>query len=268
VKEGSLFRSLLKRPIVLAGIAILFVTGLGAGWLVFWGNDDQSTVSEIPAEQSAANRQPGAGDIPASEQGGDTTTGQAGAADGSGTDPADGTPGGQGTNRTAETGPSDQQEAALPPDVGQGPRPPVAADFLLTGFGYDAAPASVAGLARVGEAVVRGDRMTAEYSGGEEGRLDLVFLEIVRTQSAAAAAQEVDALLRTFPANQLSYDWGGRGIRQAMNAEGRPDQFPPLVCFVWTQGQFAIRVVVAPLAPDQVVDARQATLEFVGALPY
>lgn len=263
MKERLSLGGLPRRPILLGGIVLLFIAGLGAGWLVF--HDARDRESGVGAgignlgQENPINREPGAGDTPPSQQNEEKApvdTGQ------------DRAPGGQAADQAAATGPSDQQQAAKPPLEDESPKPSVTPEFLVTGFGPAAAPASVAGMVRLGEAVVDGNKMTAEYSGGEAGEVDLLFLSVSKTQSPADAAKEVEGLLRFFPAKQISYTWGGREIRQAMSNEGRPDQFPPLICFVWTEGQFAIRVVAAPLAPDRVVDARQAALEFIGALPY
>jgi len=260
VKERLFPGGLPRRPVLLGGVAMLFVAGVAAGWLLFHepGDRDGGAGAGIGnfGQESPADREPGAGDTPPSQQNEDRVSAEVG---------QDGAPG---AGQAAVTGPSDQPQAAKPTAEAESPNPPANPEFLVTGFGSAAAPASVAGLARVAEAVVDGNKMTAEYSGGEAGKVDLLFLSVSKTQSPADAAKEADMLLHSFPAKQLSYTWGGREIRQAMNDEGRPDQFPPLICFVWTEGQFAIRVVAAPMAPDRVVDARQAALEFIGALPY
>lgn len=263
MRERLLLGGLPRRPILLGGIALLFIVGLGAGWLVFHETGDMeggagAGIGNL-GQENPAGREPGAGGASPSQQ----NEGKASATEGQ-----DRASGGQVADQVAVTGPSDQQEAAKPPAELESPSPPANPEFLVTGFGPAAAPASVAGLARIDEAVVDGNKMTAEYSGGEAGEVDLLFLSVSKTQSPADAAKEAEMLLHSFPAKQLSYTWGGREIRQAMNDEGRPNQFPPLICFVWTEGQFAIRVVAAPLAPDQVMDARQAALEFIGALPY
>lgn len=263
MKERLLFSGLPRRPILLGGIVLLFAAGLGAGWLVFHEIGDRESGAGAGmgnlGQENPVNREPGAGDTSPSQQNEDKAPADTG---------QDREPSGQAADQVDATGPSDQQQAAKPPLEDESPKLPASPEFLITSFGPVAAPTSVAGMARIGEAVVDGNKMTAEYSGGEAGEVDLLFLSVSRTQSPADAAKEVDRLLQFFPAKQLSYTWGGREIRQAMNDEGRPDQFPPLICFVWTEGQFAIRVVAAPLAPDRVVDARQAALEFIGALPY
>lgn len=165
------------------------------------------------------------------------------------------------------SGPSDANSAAKPPSgpaSGTAPKP----GFLDTGFGAGAAPSAAGGLTRIGTPVIEGDTLEAEYAGSEAAGLDLAFLTIVRTQSPQAAKREAQQLRHSFPDNALEYEWAGRRIAQSMSNESRPDQFPPLVSMTWTSGSYAIRVVTAPLAPDRVVAARQASLTFIGALPY
>jgi len=166
------------------------------------------------------------------------------------------------------SGPSDAQQAVSAPDRAAEPSPPSAPGFLEGGFGPAAAPSPVAGMQRTLGPTISGDTLEAEYSGGDAGDLDLLFLTVVKTGSPTAARQQADEFIHAFPISPVSFTWGGRQIRQAMTDEGRPNQFPPLICMVWTDGSYAVRVVTAPLAPDQVVAARDSTLDFVGALPY
>ncbi|MBS3956683.1 MAG: hypothetical protein KGZ40_04030 [Clostridiales bacterium] len=254
-------RGLLNRPILYAGLVLLFLGGLGVGWLVFWNADERATDGLTRegglAEGNQANR------VQGSEGGPDEPPDRGAAATGT----TEETPQGSATGAPAEVS-SDQEQAAEPPAGGGSPRRPAPSGFLQTGFGPAAAQSNLAGATRIGEVSVDGDTLTAEYSGGEAVGFDMLFLSVKRTASAADASSEAETLIHSFPVKQLSYTWGGRKIRQAMNDEGRPTQFPPLVCFVWTEGRFAIRVVVAPLAPDRVVDARQSALKFIDALPY
>jgi len=268
---------MIQSPIIRGGLKViaaalvlvaLFAGGLAVGEFFFdQGKADRTTLQGLaeggPDRPIDSSGEPTDGaDAPGSSERvpalvpGDTG-GQAPTTPQEGADPADGEP-----------DISDAAEAKKPPGRDAEPSPPSVRNFLAEKFGVQAAPPRVAGMARTEPPVTSGSVIEAVYSGGGDGGFDLLFLTVERTESPAAARKRADELIHMFPVGTISFDWGGRQVRQAMNDEGRPEQFPPLVCMVWTSDVFAIRVVTAPIAPYRVADARQGTLEFIGGLPY
>jgi hypothetical protein len=277
VSNRPALRRGLKIVLPAMAVVVLFAVGLLLGTALI--DDSQPLrvtlgLADPVASEGSPDVSAGSGDVPArdmAEEPGEPGVAGTGTS-GNAASPA-GSSGGSGAASSTDpassrNGPSDVPQAVVPPSKAEEPDPPSSASFLETNFGPGAAPESVAGMRRSAGPVMEGDTLEAEYAGGDVGEFDLLFLTVVKTNSATAARSEADGMLHSFPVEQIEYPWGGRQIRQAMTDEGRPNQFPPLICMVWTNGSFAVRVVTAPLAPDRVLDARTSTLDFIGALPY
>jgi len=268
--KSPVFEGGLKVLIPVLAIALLFAAGLAAGSL-FFNRDGRGTSAEMGELAEGEETTPGAapGFDPSADERGEA--------------PAEGPVGRSALPPGAEdfeipdevwddpgAGPSDVSEAVKTPDPARIPKPeaPAQKGFLNDNFGSAAAPSRVGGFPRVGSPSMDGDVLEAEYRGVDDKGFDLLFLTVKRTADNKAAREAADHLLHMFPDYALGYKWGGRDIRQAMSHETRPQQFPPLVCMVWTEGRHAVRVVVAPLGPGAVEQARDAVLAFIADLPY
>jgi len=267
--KSPVFEGGLKVLIPVLAIVLLFAAGLAAGSL-FFNRDGRGTSAEMGEFAESEETTPGAlsGLDPSAEERGEAPAGEV---IGEGEWPS----GIRETDPDAVVadpgaGPSDVSEAVKTPDSANVPEPeaPAQPKFLDDNFGSAAAPSTVGGFPRLGSPSVDGDVLEAEYRGVDDKGFDLLFLTVQRTADSKAARDAADHLLHMFPDYALGYKWGGRDIRQAMSHETRPQQFPPLVCMVWTEGRHAVRVVVAPLGPGAVEQARDATLAFIADLPY
>ncbi len=267
--KSPVFEGGLKVLIPVLVITLLFVAGLAVGSL-FFNRDGRGTSAEMGEFAESEETTPGAlpGFDPSADERRDVPDGEI---IGEGEWPS----GIRETDPDAVVadpgaGPSDIAEAIKTPDSARASEPeaPTQKGFLDDNFGSAAAPSKVGVFPRMEPPSVDGDVVKAGYRGVDDKGFDLLFLTVEKTADSKAAKEAADHLLHLFPDYPLSYKWGDRDIRQAMSHETRPQQFPPLVCMVWTEGRHAIRVVVAPLGPGAVEQARDAALAFMADLPY
>jgi hypothetical protein len=130
------------------------------------------------------------------------------------------------------------------------------------------APATAAGMTRIGPASVTDTSVTADYRGPDGGPVDVLRLSIVRYASRGEADSAVAAGFEEFPTARITFDVGGRTVEQGATQEDAPEQFPPALMLVWRQGADVMTVMIAPSAPGSSSAARALALEFIGALPY
>ena len=169
---------------------------------------------------------------------------------------------------TPESIRSDSAAIARPPK-GEGeapPKPPLG--YLDRAFGAGIVPASAAGLTLRGAASVTKDRVSGGYAGPGPGPIDMLELVVTQERDSAAASKASKAALAEYPGSPLSYEWGSREIGQGATQEDRPQQYPSIIRFVWSQGRYVVQMTVVPLNPGEVAAARDSALMFADRLPY
>jgi len=192
-----------------------------------------------------------------------------GAASGSGgSDSGDDTGGSGAGGTTAGQGAGGATDPSRPPSSSTQPPPasnPVA--ILDETFGESMFPETYPGLEQVNVFDDDEGEVTATYKNIGQNDFDIVRITVQKRDSAAEAQQALALVRALFPADTISYGWGGREIVQGSDAslQSTPN---PAFNFSWTRGRYAIDVTVYAPYRSGAAAARQAALEFIGRLDY
>lgn len=280
----SRVRAALRSPrawLFLAIVGVLLIgmlagsTGDGPFSRWFGGIEDSeqaasdSDDSSPPGDSGERDMVDGGEDPDAPPPGAASGSGSSDSGDDSGGSGADGTAAGQGADGTAAgQDAGGATDSSRPPSSSTQPPPasnPVA--ILDETFGESMFPGTYPGLEQVNVFDDDEGEVTATYKNIGQTDFDIVRITVQQTDSAAEVQQAL-ALVRTlFPADSISYGWGGREIVQASDASLQSMQSPAFN-FSWTQGRYAIDVTVHSPYSSGAAAARQAALEFIGRLDY
>lgn len=170
-----------------------------------------------------------------------------------------------------DVGPSQDASAVLqPPQDPVDPTPPRDAAALLRArfAAGDIMPDRLGGLVREGAVVRSENSVKAFFRGSGSVGIDIAQVTVVRYPTASDAAKGADQLREEYPVGPLVFDIGGRRVSFAATQEERPDMFPPALSFTWTQGEFAVQLIVIPWDPGAVAAARDRSAAAIADLPF
>lgn len=268
-----------RRMLLFAAMLVVLLVGLlvgttGEGPLSRWtgtldesaetAGDDGASAQVGTTERDMVGSDGAVGDATGSGASGASGSGTVGAGSG---DPAGAPDGGSGTGTTGSSGGAATDPTSPPPPSSQPPAASRAVSYLDDAFGETMFPDEYPGLRQVNVFDFDDNEVTATYKDSGAALFDLVRITVERTGSEAEAARALELVRELFPADTISYEWGGRTVVQASDVRIGTTQ-DPAFNFSWTQGRYAVDVTVYPPYRSGVAEGRAAALEFIGGLEY